>query len=356
MKHSSVLVFFALCGAGLLPASLGCTANVIGGGQGGSGGQSSGPGAPTSGPGGSVHTSGGSGGGPTIPALSGNARPAEGGYIVTLADYPSACKDPGLQPECGPSRWWSTQLELKNSDLVPGTVLPFKGLDGVFYQLYPQNNGELQCGLAQEYGSFLAGTVKVVAASETELTLEVAGTQGASYISKDIDGIYTIPICPGTPLKYDGKAIAMRYAETPGNNSGSSNATCTGVGGPFIDPDTLMLYISNLDQSCVDPFHTSLGCITPRYQVAIALPVNLQTIGITPLQGLATLNLSTTGPDSYYGPGVCGAGSGSGSYDDGTLDITAINASSVTFTLSGTANTGMMLGNLDGTYTTPRCF
>jgi hypothetical protein len=352
MKHFDLFAFFALCGVGLLPAELGCQTQVIGGGQGGSGGQSSGPGEPTSGPGGSAPTSGG--GPTTIPALSGNARHAEGGYIVTLADYPSACKDPGVQPECGPSRWWSNQFELKSSDLVPGTVLPLSGLDGVFYQQDPLVAGQLQCGLGAAQGSFFAGTVTVLAASATELTLEVAGTEATTFMNKGTNGTYTIPICPGAPHANDGKAIALRYSETPGNNLGSSNASCTSVGGPFIDPDTLMLYISNLDQSCVDPFHSALGCITPRYQVAIQLPLNLQTVGVTPLEGLATLTLSTSGPGSFTGPGSCGGGGGS--YWDGTINITSIDASGVTFTLSGTADTGMALGNLDGTYTAPRCF
>ena len=178
MKHP-LFAFFSLCFAGLLPAELGCQPQVIGGGQGGSGGQSSGPGEPTSGPGGSVHTSGG--GTTTIPAPSGNARSAEGGYIVTLADYPSACKDPGIQPECGPSRWWSNQFELKSSDLTPGTVLPLSGLDGVFSQQEPVVDGQLSRG----YGvsTFVDGTVKIVAASATELTLEVAGTRSTSQPS-----------------------------------------------------------------------------------------------------------------------------------------------------------------------------
>ncbi len=306
MKHTTLFAFFSLCLAGLLPAQLGCQTQVIGGGQGGSGGQSSGPGEPTSGPGGSVHTSSG-GGTTTTPAPSGNARRAEGGYVVTLANYPSTCKDPGVQPECGPSRWWRNQFELKDSDLVPGTVLPLSGLDSIFSEQDPVVDGQLQCGQGAAQGSFFAGTVTIIAASATELTLEVAGTEATNFMNKDTNGTYAVPICPSTPLKNDGKAIALKYSETPGNNSGSSNASCTAVGGPFIDPDTLMLYISNLDQSCVDPFHSALGCITPRYQVAIQLPLNLQTVGAIPLQGLATLTLSTSGPGSFSGPGAAPA-------------------------------------------------
>ena len=77
MKQSRLFAFLALCCAGLLPAALGCQAQVIGGGSGGSGGQGGGGTTPTT-----------SSGVPETPAPSGNARPAEGGYLVTLADYP----------------------------------------------------------------------------------------------------------------------------------------------------------------------------------------------------------------------------------------------------------------------------
>ncbi len=231
-------------------------------------------------------------------------------------------------------------------------MLPYGGLDVAFYQQDARLDGQLHCGIGVADGGTFAGTVKVIAASEAELKLEVAGTQGSALMNKDTDGVYTVPICPGTSLKYDSKALAMKYWQLPGNNSGNANVSCTGGGGPFTDPETLLLYISNLDQSCLDPYHSMLGCVGPRYQVAIELPVNLQKIGSIPLQGLTSL--MTSKPGSSYG-GACTSGGGV-PYWDGTLDITAIDATGVTFTLSGTADTGLALGNIDGTYNAPNCF
>ena len=339
MKQPRLFAFFALCFAGLLPATLGCQGQVIGGGggTGGSGG--------AGGSGGSIPTT--SSGTPETPAPSGNAQPAEGGYMVTLANYPSACADPGIQPNCGPSAWWNVRFVLPSSALVPGTVLPFDQLNGFVSEQLAQESGQPQCGYGG--GTFFGGTVKVVSASTAELVLEVTGTQSNGIPTGGIDGTHTVPMCDGpTPNPNDGPAIAMKFSETPGNN-GNSSVSCTG-GGSFTDPDTLMLFVSNLGQSCVDPFHFEKACIAPRYQIAIQVPLNLQTIGSFPLQDLATVSLS----GMANAPGSCSGGGGS--YWDGTINVTAIDASSVTFTLSGTAETAFGLGNADGTYTAPRCF
>ena len=329
MKQTRLLAFFALCAAGLFPMSLGCQSQVISG-QGGSGGEDTGPGgSPSS-----------ASGVPTNPAASGKAQPADGGFIVTLANYPSSCGDPGIQPNCGPTDWASAQFQLASSALVPGTVLPFSGLSGFFSEQLAQSGGEAQCGFGG--GTFSVGSVKIVAVTTTDLTLEVTG----SY--PNLDGTYVVPICGSTTTQDDGPAIALKYSETPGNN-GDSTASCTS-GGPYIDPTTLMIYLSNLGQSCVDPFHSAQGCIDARYQIAIQIPINSQKVGSLPLQGLATVDVSgSTGV-----PGSCSGGGGS--YGDGTIHITAIDATQVKFTLSGTADTGLGLGNADGTYTAPRCF
>lgn len=343
MNRTGLFAFLVLC-SGLLPAALGCTSNVIGGGQGGSGGsggsQPSGP----SGPGG-----GGSGGSPvTMPAPSGNARPAEGGYIVTLADYPSACGDPGIQPNCGLVPWWSVKFELATANLVPGSVHPFSSdLDGFFSEQLALDAGQTDCGFGA--GTFTGGTVEIVSVSAAELVLKVAGTSASPLSNVGLDGTYTVPICDAPTTVDDGNAIAMKYIQTPGNN-GDTTVSCTGVGGPFVDPDTLMLFVSNLGQSCTDPYHYQEGCIDSRYQVAIQLPLNLQAVGIYPLGGMANVSLSV-GQNS---PGTCVGGGGS--YWDGKINITAIDPTSVSFTLTGTADIGLGLGNADGTYTAPRCF
>ena len=349
------LFSFLFLSAAAVPMMLGCQTAVIGGGQGGSGGSppSGVGGSVTTGVGGSLTT--GSGVNPT-PAASGNARPAEGGYLVTLANYAYACGDPGVTPSCSADVWWAVKFEVPTAGLVPGTTLPLDQAHGFFTEQLAGNAAQSDCG----YGAgtyFGSGTVEIVAVSATELTLKVAGTGAAAAPEGGFDGTYTVPICEGVTPQNNGTAIAMNYDETPGNSGssagvGSGNAVCTGGGGggTFIDPDTLMLFVSNLGQSCTDPYHTSQGCIESRYQIEIQIPVNQQATGIVQLQGITSLTLS----GSLNGPASCFGGGGT--YWDGTLAITAINATSVTFTLAGTADIGLGFGNADGTYTAPRCF
>jgi hypothetical protein len=336
-----MLAFLALC-SGLLPAALGCTSNVIVGGQGGSGGSE------PSGPGGGVPTGGGgTDGGTTISPSSGKAQPAEGGYLVTLADYPHACGDQGIQPNCSTTAWWDVRFALPSSALAPGTILPFDQLNGFFSEQLAMESGQSSCGFGG--GTFDAGTVEIISASATEIVMKVAGTGAVGFPKLGIDATYTVPICDSTPPVDDGKAIAMKFSQTPGNN-GDTTASCTSVGGQFTDPDTLMLFVSNSGQSCNDPYHYQQGCVAARYQVAIQLLVSQQAVGTYPLGGQATVSLSQA-PNQ---PGSCSGGGGG--YWGGTINVTAINATSVTFTLTGTADVGLGFGNVDGTYTAPRCF
>lgn len=333
----------------VVPMMLGCQTSVNGGGQGGSGGsQPSGAGGSvTIGSGGSVTT--GSGGDPT-PAPSGNARLADGGYMVTLSNHAAACGDTGVLPNCGPVVWWSIQLALPTSALVAGTTFGLKDIHPQFWEQLAGDAAKSDCGYgAGTYSG--AGSVEIVAASATELTLHVTGTGAAPLPEGGMDGTYVVPICSGPTPQNDGTAIAMRFDQTPGNNTtnAAGNASCTGAsGGPVTDPDTLVLFLSNLGQSCTDPDHNQQKCITPRYQVSIQVPVDQQTTGSFSLQGHAMLTHTTS-----ENPGACG---GSDFYPDGTIDILTILPSSVTFTLAGTADIGPGFGNADGTYTAPRCF
>lgn len=327
---------------------LACQTHVIGGGSGGSGGTQ---------PTGTVYSVttgfGGSPGPTPTPAPSASAHPAEGGYVVTLANYPSGCGDNGIMPNCAANAWWNTKFQLRTTDVVVGTTLLLHDLSGFSTEELPGNPALSDCGYGA--GTYSGdGTVTVVAASPTELTLTVGGTAADKFIEGGFDGTYTVPICATATPQNDGTAIAMKYGETPGSNNssaavGSGNGSCTG-GGNFIDSETLMLFVSNLGQTCTDPYHASQGCIDSRYQLVLHIPVGQQTIGTFPLSGMDSVTIA----NPQNNPGGCSGGGGT--YWDGTISITAISAASVTFTLAGTADIGSGFGSADGTYTAPRCF
>ncbi len=155
----------------------------------------------------------------------------------------------------------------------------------------------------------------------------------------------------GMPLPNDGPAIALLYSELPAETDPTGSSAVATGGGNTIDPNSLFLFVTNGAQACANPFAYSAGCAAPRYQVAILLPPNLQAVGTYPLNNLATMSVTEPG-----GNNTCSGGGGS--YWDGTIEITAIDATQVAFKLAGTAQVFSFTpqGNTDGTYTAPRCF
>ncbi len=151
-----------------------------------------------------------------------------------------------------------------------------------------------------------------------------------------------------TPVTNGGHAIAMLRSEFPPSNSGDWSSGVTG-GGPSEDPNTLFLFLSNAAQSCGDPLATTGGCSAPIYQVSIGLPVFFQAVGSYSLDQIGFADFSEPG-----GSGICSGGGGS--YWNGTIEITAIDATQVTFTLAWTAPLLLDNDSANGTYTAKRCF
>lgn len=322
MRRDHLFAFLFLSAAAV-PTVLGCQPNLGAGGQGG-------------GPGGGSGVGSGNGSGLT-PAASGNARRADGGVVVTLANYGLTCGEFPLFPyECDTQVWWHAELQLTTADLVPGTKLPLTQALGYLTRqgAFPTPPGDEGCGPSA--GPIGQGTVEVVAVSATELTLVVDGHSPSA--DDGMDGQYVVSLCDGVPPADDGAAIAMKQSEVPRDKID-----------PPPDPDELLVLLSNRGQSCVDPDHDADECATPRYQVRILLPASQQTIGTFALDAA----LVTTDGKSF--PGACYSVE-DGPFQSGTIDITSIDATGVTFALAGTSPIGAGFGNIDGTYTAPRCF
>jgi hypothetical protein len=172
-------------------------------------------------------------------------------------------------------------------------------------------------------------------------------------------GVTTGPVEPGTggagggtttPVD-DGPAIAMLQSQIPpvvgGFTSGAGAVTSTGSG-TGVDPNSLVLFVSNTAQSCGDPYQTAGGCATATHQVIITLAPASQAVGTYLLDQSAYMSESEPG-----GNGTCSGGGGS--YWDGTIQVTAIDATHVDFTLAGTAQIIGSGGTSDGSYTAKRC-
>lgn len=149
----------------------------------------------------------------------------------------------------------------------------------------------------------------------------------------------------------DGPVIAMLHSQIPpvkgGDTSGAGAVTSTGSGAG-VDPDSLVLFVSNTAQSCGDPYQTAAGCAVSTHQVIITLAPASQAVGTYSLDQIAYMSESEPG-----GGGTCSGGGGS--YWDGTIQITAIDATHVDFTLAGTTQIIGGGGTSDGAFTAKRC-
>jgi hypothetical protein len=135
-------------------------------------------------------------------------------------------------------------------------------------------------------------------------------------------------------------------ATTGPTTTGSGPATATvGTGTPH-DPATLVIFLGSELQSCAAPGISECDA-DGTWDVTILLPPQLQTPGTYPLENLA----------SWFEQGPCDrGGGGGGSYWDGTIQVTAVSAGEIAFTLSGTGSFFFVQGNADGSYVAPRCF
>lgn len=139
-------------------------------------------------------------------------------------------------------------------------------------------------------------------------------------------------------------AIAMLYGELQNPNP-TGTTTSSGGGGP--DPNTLYIAISDTPEICSDPFQAE-PCGN-HYRVALGIPVALQKVGIIPLNDPSIIaNFSWAGPADATGqcPG------GGGSFFDGELEITAIDALHVEGILT---NTSTFDFDANGAFTAARC-
>src|SRR5262249_39123047 len=157
--------------------------------------------------------------------------------------------------------------------------------------------------------SYSDGTVEVLAVTEAQVTLRLAGTAKVLGTLANADGDYDVLRCDATP-----RLLASAVAKAN-----------------VMEPGDLMIYATNQPNTCADPEPSSAGCSIETAIVAIDLPPAMQAVGTYPLSGIATFTVAGSVP-----PGGCVMGMGT--YGSGTIEIVSIDASQVIFTLSGTGS------------------
>lgn len=149
-------------------------------------------------------------------------------------------------------------------------------------------------------------------------------------------------------------ALAYRHADLPGiagDDSGSS--AVSGGGDPGIDPDMLVVFVSDQAMVCANPWGP-LACGL-HWSASIDIPVALQKPGTYPIAVQAddahvAVFVSSTGE----GDGLEDCSFGGGTALDGWVDVTSVDDTGV----RGHLHTGTFdpaIGDLDLDFDAPRC-
>lgn len=138
-------------------------------------------------------------------------------------------------------------------------------------------------------------------------------------------------------------ALAMKGSDfTPGSLQWNG----TGFA-PWDRPDSLVLLMGSGQEQCASPSY-SIDCDGQgRWQTILTIPAELDAAG--------TIDLTDSRIGAYeltLDPG-CARALGSGNGFSGTLEISALDESSVSFTLKDSGGSGHPPAN--GTYVAPRC-
>jgi hypothetical protein len=189
----------------------------------------------------------------------------------------------------------------------------------------------------------LEGTFEVVSIDSQGLQVVVTA------LNQDgIDGTYDVPRC--NPLPDDpplGNSLALRADQFPPSGGGDTGTTTATTGG-LPDPNTLYVMIGNHALSCGNPYGNHPDCPTEEWLVSVGLPVAYQTPGVYSLSDSNIIAYeSVSGPN---GDGTCWGGGGS--FIDGTIEVLAIDQSSITVKFDNVFDHG---AELAVPQTVPRC-
>lgn len=254
-----------------------------------------------------------------------------GTLLLAFGSERALCADPLALPEgCQPELSWKAKIPLPAELQYVGAVVELDSLIGVgFGPTYTGTQGE-PGGACSGGGGTLYGTLEVLAIDASSITVRISDSYS---IGQEVDGTRTLLRCDGgtvEPVVGDAVALTQEqldeyYASLP--DSGGSSTTSGG--GPAPD-DRFFVFIDALGTSgglsCIDPYAYSEECEVERKIVTLAFDPNQLEPGVYPI-GPTGVDLSFSESGSN-GDGSCWGGGGGG-FDEGTVEIVAIDASSI---------------------------
>lgn len=276
--------------------------------------------------------------------LAGVAEAPAGTLLLAFGSEPEACADPLADlPACTAALTWRAEIPLPAHAQVAGAVIDLAELQGVGYGPYVSESQGEGDGVCSGGAGTLDGVLEVLAVDAASITIRLSGS---SFTDAPLGGERTLLRCGGAPPPPAESAVALTQTQLDALFNGGGTGGSAGTGGSPPDPasDYLFVFLDTSAQpaglSCSDPYASNQGCAFDRSVMIVSLPPWAQAVGsyaIGPDVGLST---SESGGN---GDGTCWGG-GSGGWDEGTVDVLAIDATSVQVRVNGAS-----LGNAEGT-------
>jgi hypothetical protein len=309
---------FIMAAAATLLASSGCKPIVFNSIQ---EGQGSGPGSSQSGPSG-----GGVVGGISALAIRGADAPVSFDstmdpetLVLFFASTPLQCAEPALtfpDPCAGAPASWQFILSIPPELNRPGVVDLADPRIGFSHTIRYDDCGG---GSAWGVGGYW-GTLTILSVDDDAVSVQLSGTSPTATVS--FDGDYVAERCGPAPIVPPPSPVVAMFGEGLSGNPSSGS-------GPQADPEALYIFGGTAPGACAEPVPT-VDCQSNR-QFVFSLPAALRVPGV--------INLNDPLIDAIYS--TPSTACGPATFDEGTLEITSIDASHIAFAIAGAGPTGL---------------
>jgi hypothetical protein len=180
--------------------------------------------------------------------------------------------------------------------------------------------------MRMKHGAWLASMAVLILGCQTQGSggsSGVGGDGGSSATTTSTGDATTGGVVP------EGRAnLAMLYSELTIQSDHPGLAEAISGDSTPIDPQSLLLFLSDRNHVCTNPFGFDEGC-AGQYLITIALPPALQAVGTYPLNHLAAISYNGDDCSTHFT-----------SYWDGTIEALSISATEVIFKLAGADGKG----------------
>lgn len=275
-------------------------------------------------------TSGGGAGGPTLLAMRGgdviwnanssfspeNTEPWSNpdSLVLFFSIDPQECSAPVLARRCtGAAPFWQLVIAIPPELDHPGSI-DLQDYRINVYWAASLPDGTMACGNGEYLGPLFAGTLEIISDGSTSLSVKLS--DGVNVNGTVIDGDYTGQLCGALPpVSPPTPALAIRGVDLPAAPGGGATP----------DPDSLVVFLGTLPDTCQDPW-AAADCTTAS-RLTFTLPLALQKPGLINLSDPAIAATYTVA--ASLGSSSCGQPSGP--FANGTIEILSSDAGGLTF-------------------------